>query len=293
MISHQYNFKKSYTKEGKNMASESKQMKIIIVLSVALAVTVAAASFFGIFVSGTYERETASLAAQGIGQDIVNLFLAVPLLVISLIFMLRECRFAFFIYGGTVFYFLYSYVIYSLGIHFNSLFLLYCIILGLSVYSFILIVHELSKRDITDWFKPKVPVRTTGIYLLFVSVMFYFLWLKELIPAVMNNTIPKSVSDYNLLVNPVHVIDIAFALPGLIISAVLLMKKNRFGYILTPISLVFVIILAVALAAMVLMVKIRDLSDEGSVAVIFVVLTVISAVFLFLFLKNLIKREEG
>jgi hypothetical protein len=156
-----------------------------------------------------------------------------------------------------------------------------------------MIVHELSKRDVTDWFKPKVPVRTTGIYLLFVSVMFYFLWLKEIIPSVLDNNVPKSVSDYNLLVNPVHVIDIAFALPGLIITAVLLMKKNRYGYIFTPISLGFVILMAIALIAMVLMVKIRDLSDEGSVAVIFVVLAVISAVFLALFLKNLINREEG
>ncbi|MBN2245946.1 MAG: hypothetical protein JW755_08880, partial [Candidatus Aminicenantes bacterium] len=176
---------------------------------------------------------------------------------------------------------------------FNSLFLLYCIILGLSIYSFILIIYELSKRDVENWFKPKVPAKASGIYLLVVSMMFYFLWLKEIIPAVISNTVPKSVSDYNLLVNPVHVIDIAFALPGLIITAVLLMKKNRYGYIFAPIAFVFVIILAVALAAMVLMVKIRDLSDEGSVAVIFVVLAVISAAFLFLFLKNLIKREEG
>lgn len=268
-------------------------MNILIILSVALAVTVAVASFFGIFVSGTYERETASLAAQGVGQDIINLFLAVPLLILSLIFMVRECRFAFFIYGGTIFYILYSYVIYSLGIHFNSLFLLYCVILGLSIYSFILLAHELSTRDVKGWFNNKVPIRTTGVYLLFVSVMFYFLWLKEIVPAVLNNTVPKSVSDYKLLVNPVHVIDIAFALPGLIVIAVLLMKKNRFGYIFTPTALVFLIILAAALAAMVLMVKIRDLSDEGSVAVIFVVLAVISAAFLFLFLKNLIKREEG
>jgi len=275
------------------MAVESNQMKILVVLSIALAAVVAVASYFGIFVSGTYERETASLAAQGVGQDIVNLFLAVPLLILSLIFMLRKCRFAFFIYGGTVFYILYSYVIYSLGIHFNSLFLLYCIILGLSIYSFILLAHELSTRDIKEWFNNKVPVRADGFYLLFVSLMFYFLWLKEIIPAVLNNTIPKSVSDYKLLVNPVHVIDIAFVLPGLIIIAVMLMKKNRYGYILTPIALVFVIILAVALAAMVVMEKVRELSDEGSVAVIFVVLAVISALFLFLFLKNLIKREEG
>jgi hypothetical protein len=88
-------------------------------------------------------------------------------------------------------------------------------------------------------------------------------------------------------VNPVHVIDISIALPGLILTAILLMKKQRLGYIFTPIALVFIIILAIALAGMVIMTKIRGISDDPSIASIFVILAIISAIFLFAFLKNL------
>lgn len=125
------------------------------------------------------------------------------------------------------------------------------------------------------------------LFLLFIAVMFYLLWFKDIIPAIVNNSVPESVSNYNLLVNPVHVIDIAFALPGLIITAILLLKKHHLGYILAPISLVFIINLAIALTGMVIMVKVRGISDDTSVAAIFIILAVISFVFLIFFLRRL------
>ena len=265
----------------------NKQLKIITVLSVLLAVTVAIVSYYGIFVPGTYERETVSLAAQGIGQDITDLFLVVPLVLISLILIRRNNRVAFYIYGGTVFYILYTFVIYCFGLHFNNLFLLYCLALGLSLYAIIFIFYALNRMDVQNWFDNKVPTRLIGIYLIIVSVMFYFLWLKDIIPAILNNSIPKSVSDYKLLVNPVHVIDISFALPGLIITSILLMRKHKTGYILVPVCLVFIIIMAIALAIMVIVLKVKGINDETSVACIFIILAVISLIFLFVFLKRI------
>ena len=113
--------------------------------------------------------------------------------------------------------------------------------------------------------------------------------MKDIIPAIIKNDVPASVSDFNLLVNPVHVIDISFVLPGLIISAVLLMKKSNLGYILGPISLVFIIILAIALAMMVIMMKVKGISEEASVIGIFVFLAFVSLIFLILFFMR-IKR---
>ncbi|MEJ2627599.1 MAG: hypothetical protein P8078_03450 [bacterium] len=106
----------------------NKQLKIITILSLALAFFLGIVSYYGIFVPDTYERETASLAAQGRGQDLVDLFFILPLLILSLIFMLNHRKTAYFVYSGTVLYILYSFVIYSLGIHFNQLFLLYCLL---------------------------------------------------------------------------------------------------------------------------------------------------------------------
>jgi len=266
---------------------QKNQLTIITILSVLLAVSLASVSICGAFIPVTYEREVPSLATQGIGQDLVNLFLVVPLLIILLVFVRKQDRAAMFLFSGTLFYILYSFIIYSLGIHFNSLFLLYCATLGLSTFLFIIMIHELMGMDVGSWFEEHTPARLTGIYLIIVAILFYFLWLKKIVPAVIHNRIPESVSDYNLLVNPVHVIDMAIALPGLILAAVLLMKKRALGYILSLTGLVFFIILAIALAAMVIMLKIKGISDESSIAGVFLILALLSLVILFLFLRKL------
>ena len=271
---------------------QKKQLSIISYLTYFLAFLVAIASYFGAFHGFTYERESASVAAQGVGQDMVNLFLVIPVLIISMIYMKRNHKTATFIYGGTLFYILYSYLIYSFGIHFNQLFLIYCFTLVSSVYLFILFINYLKPLNILDWFKVGAPVKTIGIYLIVIALIFYGLWLKDLIPAILNNTIPESVSKDQLLINPVHVIDLSFALPALIISAIMLIKKMEHGFIYASILMVFIIILTIALAAMVYMLKVRGIEEDPSIAIIFILLAIISSVFLFLFFRWKPARKE-
>ena len=211
---------------------DKKQIKLITVLTVFLLISLTIVSIFGSFVPATYARDSASIAAQGMGQDIVDLFIVVPLLLISLVYMRKGNRIATLLFGGTVFYILYSFVIYCFGVYFNSLFLHYCITLGLSLYLFIIYLMAMQKMDVKSWFSEKLPVKLFAYYLIIIAVLFYGLWLKDVLPAIIGNYTPKSVSDYDLLVNPVHVIDIAIALPGLIVSAILLLKKQALGYII-------------------------------------------------------------
>ncbi len=263
------------------------QLRLITILTLIMLVFLAVASIFGAFVDITYARETPSMAAQGMGQDIVDLFLVVPAVIISLILMRRNKRIATLIFGGLVFYVLYSFIIYSMGVHFNLMFLVYCFTLGTASYVFIFYFYTLSRINVKDWFNERTPNQGLAIFFIVVAAMFYMLWLRDVLPAILNNTIPETVSDYDLLVNPVHVIDISFALPGLIITAVLLLKKHNVGYILAPVALVFIIILTIALAAMVIMTSIKGISEDVSIAVIFIILSVISIAFLWAFLRKI------
>ena len=259
----------------------------IIYLSVTLGLFLTVVSFSGAFIAEIYQHETSSLAAQGAGQDIFDLFVIVPLILISLFYASRGAGTALFLLGGTVFYIMYSFFIYSFGIHFNSLFLFYCFTLGLSFYLFVIIINELMLKDIETWFGGNIPVRSTAAFLIIVAVMFYILWLSDIIPAILSNSAPSSVNSDSLMVNPVHVMDLAFILPGLIITAVLLIKKRRLGIILTPILLIFIIQMSLALIAMAIMLNIRDISADLSLIGIFGILTVISIIFLRLFFRRM------
>lgn len=267
-------------------------IKTITILSILLAISLATVSYFGAFVSSTYARDSVSMGAQGIGQDLVDLFFVVPLLLLSLYLARKNNRAGILILAGTLFYIMYSFIIYAFGVHFNQMFLLYCSTLGLSLFAFLVLVAGLQNQNVKAWFNDTRLNRIIGIYFIVVAVMFYMLWLKDVVPAIIHNTVPETVSNYNLLVNPVHVIDMAFALPGLIITAILLFKKQNLGYLFAAVGLVFTIILTVALAGMVIMLKVKEVSDDASVAGIFIVLSIISTILLVLFLMRLRKEKD-
>lgn len=263
-----------------------KNTKILSILTILLSISLVLVSIAGAFFPGTYVRDSPSMGAQGVGQDLVDLFIAVPLLLISFYYTERGSRMASLIYGGTLFYIAYSFIIYCFGVNFNQFFLLYCLTLSLSLYAFVIHVSDLRQKPVEEWFEG-APVKLVSIYLLIVAIVFYVLWLKSIVPAILQNEIPKEVSDYGLPVNPVHVIDLAFALPGLIIGAVLIWRKQRLGYIISSFALVFMIMLTLALAAMVLVLVVREISEDFTVAFVFAVLTVTSILISVLLFKRL------
>lgn len=263
--------------------------KSITSLTILLVFFLTIVSYWGAFVTGTYKMETKSLALQGIGQDIFDLFVIVPLLLLSLFFTLKNSKKALIILAGTVLYILYSFIIYALGIHFNRMFLIYCFTFGASFYLFVLLIIEFYNQKPEKPFDDRMPIKSTAAFFIIIAAMFYFLWLNDIIPAIINDTVPESVRNYNLLVNPVHVIDISFILPGLIIISVLLIKRQYTGYIFAPVFLILLILLSLALAAMAVNLKIKNVSEDLSLVIIFGVLAVVSCIFLFLFFRRLNK----
>ena len=266
---------------------EKKNDVNILFLSMPLSILTAIVSYAGIFIQSTYSRETISYAAQGIGQDIVNLFIVVPILLITSYFAYRKSKLGLLIWSGAISYLTYSYTIYCFGLHFNNLFVIYCIILGLSFYSLAYFVTSSLQKNVSEWFSKKISTKSTGIFLIIIAVLFYFIWLSEIIPAIMMNEIPKSIIESGLLINPVHVLDLAICLPALIITGIALIKKRKAGFLLAPTMLIFCMLMAIAIAAMVLVMKSKGLESDMVLFSVFGLITLISTLFLIRYLKAL------
>jgi len=259
----------------------------ILLLSVPLAILTALVSYAGIFIESTYAKETAIYAAQGIGQDFVNLFIVIPILIITAIFGYRKSKLGLLVWSGTIFYLAYSYTIYSFGLHFNHLFIAYCTILGLSFYSLVYFLIHSLKDNVSEWFYINGSTTSTGIFLIVIAGLFYFIWFSEIIPSLMNNTTPKSIIESGLLINPVHVLDIAICLPALILTGIALIKRKNVGFLMASTMLIFCIFMSVAIAAMVFVMKSRGMEADLNLTVIFGIITVISTVFLVQYLRKL------
>ena len=217
----------------------------------AISVLVTTASVLGLVDPGTYADETKNWATQAKGQDIGNL-LAVGTLLLSGYSYSKGSHRAALVWLGTLLYLVYAYVVYAMAVHFSELFLVYVAALGLSSYAVLFAVDRLrtAHEPTTDRAARKI----AGCTSLVIGVLFAFLWLGELIPATLSGDRPQSVVDAGLWVNPIHVIDLAILLPGLVIVGARTLRGESAGLFFVGPLLVFSVLMGASIvAAMILM----------------------------------------
>lgn len=241
----------------------------------ALLVLLASAS--GILFKSIYARETLSGVAQVIGQDIVNL-VAVVVLCIAAYFMSKGSVKAFLIWGGVLLYLLYSYIIYAFDVHFNSLFLVYVAILGLSFYALVGSVIHLHLDNFQSSFSANTPARLVSVFLLVLGIMFYVLWLREEIPALVTGMIPLSVTEANIPTNPVHVLDIGLFIPALLLTAQLLWRRKLLGFLLASSLLVFCTLMEAVILSIFLVMSSKGMPTSIGIEACFAIIIVVSLI---------------
>ncbi len=246
-------------------------------ITYSLAFFVGISSALGLFFPGTYSREQLFYAAQGIGQDAINLILVVPILVACTFYALRGSRRALLWLGGPILYSLYSYILYAFTLHFNQLFLLYCTTLGLSFFAFIhwffVAQTQVTQIKISQW----TFLKSAAMLQIVIVLFFALLWLSEIIPALIRAQVPQSITTNGLVTNPVFALNLSIVLPALIISAFHLLKKQTLGIVLTPALLGFAFLMSAAIASMVLSTKLFGLKSDFSVAAVMITLSILCA----------------
>ncbi len=219
-------------------------------LSFPLAVILAIASSGGLFLRSTYADETRKQAALSIGNDAGNLALIVPILVMAAILVLRGSCAARLVWMGTLAYLVYDFLGYALALHFNSMFLAYCGVLGLSFYALAGSLMALPTAEAARRYGPRTPVKTTGIVLLLMGAVTVSHWLSGIIPALLAGAVPQAVCESGLLTEAVAVLDLAFGAPACTIVGVLLLRRKPLGFVLGPTVLTFLVLSSLALAPM-------------------------------------------
>ena len=130
--------------------------------------------------------------------------------------------------------------IYAVSLHFGPLFLLWVAILGLSIFALIgglIAVDPGAARDRLG----AAPARLVGWFLIAMGGLFTLVWLKDIVPALVSGQTPTSISAAGLPTSPVHVLDLAFFLPAVVIIGVQMLHRSPFAYVAAPGLLVFLL----------------------------------------------------
>jgi hypothetical protein len=255
-------------------------------LTLLLAILVLIASIAGLTLKSTYARETTPYANQAMGQDIANL-VSIVVLLIAVYFIFKGSIKAFLVWIGALLTLVYVYVIYAFAAHFNSLFLVYVAVLGLSFYTFFSSMLGLQQDRLQPHFVVITMARVVSIYLLLIAVLFALLWLSQDIPAILAGKPPQSVTETGLLTNPVHVLDLGLYLPGMIITAVLLWRRKFLGFFFAIPFLVFSILTGIGIIAIDVVAFVQGMPTSLPVDLFLAAIIVVSLVLSVLYVREI------
>ena len=219
-------------------------------LTAPTAILLAIAAGGGVFINGLY-RDAPYFAAQAVGQDLISLAVVLPALIVSAILTSHGSNRARLIWLGGLVYLIYTYVIAAFDVKFNPLFLVYVGLFSCSLYALIGSLVTANMTAIKACFTEKTPVKSVSIYLAALAVLFYFMWLSEVVPAMLAGKVPQSIQDNGTPTNAVHVLDMAWVLPAFGITAVSLWRRQALGYTLAGTILSFLVFLILAILSMV------------------------------------------
>jgi len=214
-------------------------------LSIGAVVLAVIGNVIGLSEKSIYIKLTPAFLPQALAQDIASMVIVSPVWLIMVILALRGSLRAYLLWIGVLTFTVYNYVIYTFSVPFGPLFLLWVAVFGLSLFALIGGVIAIDHKEVKEAYTYNRATTVMAWFLIITAILFYFLWLSEDIPALLTGATPKSVIDMALPTNPVHILDLGFFLPAVIVTGVMLLKKKPLAYTLTPGGLVFLILTGV------------------------------------------------
>ncbi len=212
--------------------------------------------------------------------------MAIPLLVGSMVMTARGWAGARFVWLGAVAYLAYNSVLITFAAHFNSLFLLFVAMLSLAVWSLVSLLRDLDIKRL-HVLAHRVPVRLVAVYMLACAVLFAFVWLRDIGPAMLHNTMPASFGNTGMLVAPTHVLDFGFTFPLLVVGAVWIWRCRPWGYVIAGALVIMLTVETLSIALDQTFGHYHDPTQPLGAVPIMIALTVIGMAMSLLFLRKL------
>lgn len=214
-------------------------------LSVATALLAALGSVVALAVPRIYAGLTPAFLPQALAQDIANLAVAAPAMILLAWLAMRGSLRAYLLWLGVLVFTVYNYVIYTFAVPFGPLFLLWVAVLGLCLFALIGGVTRVDHEAVADAFTDRRAIAVVGWLLIVTAVLFCLLWLSEDVPALLAGTTPASVRALGIPTNLVHVLDFAFFLPAVSITGIGMLRCRAFSCTVAPAFLVFLVLTGV------------------------------------------------
>jgi len=234
---------------------------------------------------GLYANDTLSASAQEIGQDVVTLLIGIPLLITGLVWSHKGSLRGRLLLAGALGYFLYTYAAMSFLTAFNSLFLVYVALFSLSLFGFVLALSALNPNELISHVSERFPRRTIATYFIVVAAFLTFAWLGLVVPPMLNGTPPAGLESAITMV--IQALDLGVIVPASLITATLLLKRQPWGYTLSLVILMKILMMGAALISMIVMQMLAGVTVDPVISVVFTLISLTGIVLAVLALRTI------
>ena len=207
-----------------------RNLTLTYVLSFIIAILMAAASVAGLMYRAAI-YPTDELLRTFVSNDVVNLFIGLPILFGSMWLAWRGKLIGLLFWPGALFFVLYNYIVYVFAMPLNVAFLLHLALVTLSVYTLIGLVASIDGKAVQQRLTGAVPERLAGGVLAGLGLLFFLQVISVIVNALTRQT-PITETEVAL-----HTADFLIA-PAWVIGGLLLWRRKEFGYV-TGLGLLF------------------------------------------------------
>ncbi len=206
--------------------------KYILPLSIVILLLTLLATLGGLFLSNIYQ-DNATVIQIWQSNDLVTLVVAVPLLLGAiLVWQKTRTLKALLVWLGILGYLCYNYAYYVYGAAFNSLYLVYVFIYILSIGGLILGLVQFPIHELNQAIKPKFLRKTIIGEMLFIAGGLSAVYIMQSLIFVINGTLPAIIALSGNVTSVVFGIDFSMVVLFFVLGAILLAKKNPWGYVI-------------------------------------------------------------
>lgn len=193
------------------------------VLSLVVALLMTLVSIFGLFFPSTiYPSQV--LVQTFVPNDVVNLFIGLPIIVVSMWLTRRDRLIGLLTWPGALLYVIYNYIGYLFGIPLSVIILVYLALVALSAYILIDLVKNIESESVKSKLLGSVPEKFTGWILVVFGVLFIFRAVSIFVQAIIEKT-ALPMPEISVLIAD-FVVSILW-----IIGGALLIRRNSLGYV--------------------------------------------------------------
>jgi hypothetical protein len=183
-----------------------------------------------IYGNGVYRLDTTFFAAGFRGNDVVTIFLVLPLMILSLLLYKSGSRRGGLLLAGSLAYVLYNSFSLGTSAAYNPLFLLYTASFSASLFALLKLWAQFDFDSLREQSLPGMPGYGIAIFLFVCGGMTALLWLSDLIPPLAHGKPPALLGSYTTAIT--YFVDLAIMTPLCFQAARWLLLRDGRGMLL-------------------------------------------------------------